>query len=64
MLTLMFMLVLMLMSQCKPRLSGFILLMFLLMSGVFSLVMLMLCLCAFENQPFVFLVLMFMLMRK
>ena len=37
------------------QISGFVLLMFLLMltlmSGVFSLVMLMLCLCASENQP-------------
>ena len=37
------------------QISGFVLLMFLLMltlmSRVFSLVMLMLCLCANENQP-------------
>ena len=48
------------------QISGFVLLMFLLMltlmSRVFSLVMLMLCLCASENQPCsFFLVLMLML---
>ena len=49
---------LMLMLMCKNsirQISGFVLLMFLLMltlmSRVFSLVMLMLCLCAGEVQP-------------
>ena len=45
------------------QISGFVLLMFLvmlmLMSWVFSLVMLMLCLCTSENQPLVFKVLAF-----
>ena len=38
------------------QISGFVLLMFLLMliSRVFSLVMLMLCLCPGENQPYVY----------
>ena len=53
-------LMLMLMTLCASensirQISGFVLLMFLLMltlmSRVFSLVMLMLCLCASENQP-------------